>query len=384
MKKKSCGMTLGAVLTLLGACYAPQAWAQGADVADEAVDAQAYCAYIKQKAKAQIITLRSPDLSIRLDNSSTENQKSQTKVVASLSKDLVDLNKSRYVRRLADNECEVYRLNLQVQNVAQYALAGLDEQALTYKSGLFERAHHEMQPIIDKLKRQVQTQNATVIDLYNAQTLMRKIETMAQQTKRELALVRRTSQWRKGVSLNDLLKQIWQAEAERQTNLTELEKQGRWGLELQAGLKKTLSGTNSTNSSTNSSDNGDRKQVDPYFSVNARYNLGAMASDRLLDASRDSYMKWKSSQVNGMPKELANMIASALKLKNAEEARLVQLTGYLSGDGTLVQLMGDLDSPEALNFKTVLKGNQLLNAIEQAYTQRRVDLLAQLLKEAGL
>ena len=267
-------------------------------------------------------------------------------------------------------------MNLQVQNVAQYALAGLDEQALTYKSGLFERAHHEMQPIIDKLKRQVQTQNATVIDLYNAQTLMRKIETMAQQTKRELALVRRTSQWRKGVSLNDLLKQIWQAEAERQTNLTELEKQGRWGLELQAGLKKTLSGDSGTNGSSN--------QVDPYFSVNARYNLGAMASDRLLDASRDSYMKWKSSQVNGMPKELANMIASALKLKNAEEARLVQLTGYLSGDGTLVQLMGDLDSPEALNFKTVLKGNQLLNAIEQAYTQRRVDLLAQLLKEAGL
>lgn len=78
------------------------------------------------------------------------------------------------------------------------------------------------------------------------------------------------------------------------------------------------------------------------------------------------------------------MIASAVKLKNAEKERLEQLSGYLGSDGTLVQLMGDLDSPEALNFKTVLKGNQLLNAIEQSYTQRRVDLLTQLLKESGL
>ena len=378
MKKKSFGLSLGAVLVLVGVFHTPHAWAQGADAADEAADAQAYCTFIKQKAKAQIITLRSPDLSIRVDNNSTENQKSQTKVVASLSKDLVDLNKSRYVRRLADNECEVYRLNLQVQNAAQYTLAGLDEQALTYKLGLFDQAGNQMHPIIDKLKQQVRTQNATVIDLYNAQSLLRKVETMAQQTKRELAAVRRTSQWRKGVSLNDLLKQVWQAEAGRQTNLTQLEKQGNWGLELQAGLKKNLNQTNNT------SNNSDSNQVDPYFSVNARYNLGAVASNRLLDASRDSYMKWKSSQVNGMPKELANMIASAVKLKNAEKERLEQLSGYLGSDGTLVQLMGDLDSPEALNFKTALKGNQLLNAIEQSYTQRRVDLLTQLLKESGL
>ena len=95
-------------------------------------------------------------------------------------------------------------------------------------------------------------------------------------------------------------------------------------------------------------------------------------------------MKWKGSQVNGMPKELANMIASAMKLKKAEQGRLTQLSGYLDGDGTLVQLMADVDSPEALNFKTVLKGNQLLNAIEHAYTKRRVDLLTELLKESGL
>ncbi|AXF86444.1 hypothetical protein DTO96_102198 [Ephemeroptericola cinctiostellae] len=378
MKKKSFGLTFGVVLALVGVFHAPHAWAQGADAADEAVDAQAYCTYIMQKAKAQIITLRSPDLNIRVDNNSTENKKSQTKMVVSLSKDLVDLNKSRYVRRLADNECEVYRLSLQMQNVVQYALAGLDEQALTYKLGLFDQASNQMQPIMDKLKQQVRTQNATVIDLYNAQTLVRKVETMAQQTKRELAAVRRTSQWRKGVSLNDLLKNMWQAEAGRQANLTQLEKQGNWGLEVQAGLKKTLSNTNNT------SNNSDSNQVDPYFSVNARYNLGAVVSNRLLDASRDSYMKWKGNQVNGMPKELANMIASAVKLRNAEKERLAQLSGYLGSDGTLVQLMGDLDSPEALNFKTVLKGNQLLNAIEQAYAQRRVDLLTQFLKEAGL
>ena len=375
MKKKSFGLTVGGLL-LVGMSHVSQAWAQGSD-ADEAVDAQAYCTYIKQKAKAQVITLRSPDLSVRVDNNSTENQTSQTKMVVSLSKDLVDLNKSRYVRRLADNECEVYSLNLQVQNVAQYALAGLDEQALTYKLDLFERARNEMQPVIDQLKQQVQTQNATVIDLYNAQALIRKIETMAQQSKRELAAVRRTSQWRKGTSLNGLLKQIWQAESERQTNLTELEKQGNWGLELQAGLKKNLSNTNATSGS-------DSNQVDPYFSLNARYNLGTMASNRLLNASRDSYMKWKGSQVNGMPKELANMIASAVRLKKAEEQRLEQLSGYLGGDGTLVRLIGDVDSPEALDFKTVLKGNQLLNAIEQAYSQRRVDLLTHFLNEAGL
>lgn len=376
MKNKSFALTLG--LVLVGLCHVPQVWAQGTDVADEAADAQAYCTYIKQKAKAQVVTLRSPDLSVRLDNNSSENQKSQTKVVVSLSKDLVDLNKSRYVRRLADNECEVYRLGLQVQNVAQYALIGLDEQALTYKLGLFDQASNQMQPIIDKLKEQVRTQNATVIDLYNAQTLMRKIETMAQQTKRELAVVRRTSQWRKGISLNELLKNIWQAEATRQGNLTQLEKQSNWGLELQAGLKKTLSNTSNT---VNGSDSN---QFDPYFSVNARYNLGALASNRLLDASQESYMKWKGSQVNGMPKELANMIASAMKLKKAEQGRLTQLSGYLDGDGTLVQLMADVDSPEALNFKTVLKGNQLLNAIEHAYTKRRVDLLTELLKESGL
>ena len=235
-----------------------------------------------------------------------------------------------------------------------------------------------MQPIIDKLTEQVRTQNATVIDLYNAQTLMRKIETMAQQTKRELAVVRRTSQWRKGISLNELLKNIWQAEATRQGNLTQLEKQSNWGLELQEKKKKTLSNTSNT---VNGSDSN---QFDPYFSVNARYNLGALASNRLLDASQESYMKWKGSQVNGMPKELANMIASAMKLKKAEQGRLTQLSGYLDGDGTLVQLMADVDSPEALNFKTVLKGNQLLNAIEHAYTKRRVDLLTELLKESGL
>ena len=146
---------------------------------------------------------------------------------------------------------------------------------------------------------------------------------------------------------------------------------------MQAGLKKNLSNTNATSGS-------DSNQVDPYFSLNARYNLGTMASNRLLNASRDSYMKWKGSQVNGMPKELANMIASAVRLKKAEEQRLEQLSGYLGGDGTLVRLIGDVDSPEALDFKTVLKGNQLLNAIEQAYSQRRVDLLTHFLNEAGL
>lgn len=339
-------------------------------------DAKAYCAYVSKKAQADVITLRAPEVQLRVDNANSDAQGSQTRAIAALSKDLVDVNKSRYVSQFAKDECEVYRLNLKIHNLAQYGILAVEEQVLNHKKQLLLSAFNQLQKQLEQVNQQVKSQNATLVEQYNAKGMIRKIENMMHQNDQEIASIRRKSLWPQGESLNDLINQVRLAEIARQNTLNQIEKQNNWSLQVQAGAKQTLSSSSGLNSES--------KKVEPFFSINARYNLGSWASERVLDESAKDYVSWKSKQMNGVSQELAVFVNSAIQLKEVEERNLSKLSSRVDDDMGLTALLNQSGSTEAEAFKTVIDANQVVNLIEKESLSYKVKLLEDLIRNAGL
>jgi hypothetical protein len=325
-------------------------------------DSKAYCQYIKDKNKAQSILLQSPDAIARLDNGLSYNN-FQKIAVAGLSKDLADISKAQYVNELINTECTYYALNEEAKLHIQYALLAVKVQALNFKLQQIEIAKSKLIQLLKTMKRRIHKQNETVITYYGIESSLIKLGDEEREIYIELAVqpVPRLIP----TNLKQLLKNLVITQEKRKKTLNKLEKQNNWSVRVEVGTQQDLS-------------NGLNQNVQAYFALLLRYNLGSIYSNSKKSNSLNDYMQWQKKQVLGTQSQLKHLITSIVSLKVADEQRLALLMHNYNQHFGLSKKLSSINSMKAARFRQAVEVDKIMMKIEINYLKRSIALLKEL------
>jgi hypothetical protein len=322
-------------------------------------DAQSFCNYIQDKNKARSILLKSPDAIARLDNGLVYNN-FQKIAVAGLSKDLSDFSKARQIDKLIEEECTYYTLNQAAQLQIQFAMQRVKVDALQFKLQHIRIAANKLKQILKTIKKRLDSHNDTLRTYYGINETLIKLE----DAEREIAVDLASQQFPKipHANLKKLLANLSTAQAKRQKTLNKLERQKNWSIRMEAGAQRDLSSDYN-------------KNVQPYFALLVRYNLGSMMSNNKMKHSFSDYMVWQKRQVNGSQRNLEHLILSIVALKEAETVRLSHLKQSYEHHRGLSMQLSAVHSIKATHFKREVEVDKIMLDIELHYLQRSIELL---------
>ena len=85
------------------------------------------------------------------------------------------------------------------------------------------------------------------------------------------------------------------AQKKRESTRNNLEKQKNWSVQVQAGAQQYLPFNHT-------------QTIQPYVALFLRYNLGSLYNNNKIDKSLTRYTDWKSKRVNGVQKQLFQLI----------------------------------------------------------------------------
>lgn len=337
--------SVGVLFVFIVQCAFAQATEQSA------ADVAAFCKYISEKNKAKITALKAPEAVIRLANGDINNN-FQKLAIAALSKDLSDLNKSRYVEKLIKEECLYYRLNQEAKLQVEYALIAAKNEALQYKLRQIKSAKQQVRILLKKIKDKVDKHNDTMHSYYEMDSSLRKLDDVERQI--YVDLVAQHTPKIPAIHLQKLLNELRNAQYQRQQTLNNLNKNDNWSMQLQAGAQR--------NWPTNGSQN-----IQPYFALLVRYNLGSISTAKQMNHSLDTYMQWQNQQVLGTQNKLVNLLRVLKQLKAVEEERLDHLKENYQKYHALSKQINDGNSLDAQHFKQQIDIDRLLMDIEIKY-----------------
>jgi hypothetical protein len=284
----------------------------------------------------------------------------QKVLVAGLSKDLTDYVKAHHLEQLIQNECRCYQLDQEAKLQIQFAIPSIKMKALSFKRRQIQVAKKKLNAILAKIKQRVDHHDETLQFYYAVDSSLKKLEDAELQIEVDLA-----SQHLPKIEytkIGYLLKNVLMARMERQKTLNALEKQNNFSVEVQAGAQQSLS--NRTN-----------QQVQPYFALYLRYNLGSIPSNHKVDHSLQRYMNWQNKQVLGTQKSLSNLMTTVRKLKGVEEGRLTRLVEHYRKYDAVIKKMEAINSIKAAHFKRQLTVDRILMKIEIDYLKHIIVLL---------
>lgn len=325
-----------------------------------------YCEFLSTKAKAKQINLYSPDLVSKVDQTDSNDKR----FTIALTKDLIDLKRAQNIKKLAENECLLYKFNQNANIYAQYLLANIEAQTLIFKLEGIEEAKKNLNVMIKTVNQRVITQNETLPNLYAIEEKFYKLTETSKQIKSQLAQMKfphiETDDF------NALLKNIWLKENEHQLILNELEKDTSWSFQVVIGVQKTLN-KEPTNKFAN------------FVGFNAKYNLGKFFSDRELDNSQGSYLKWKNASLNGSQQNISRLIVTLVELRRTEKNRLEMLIDISREKSKITHKLDNIpESVDAQRFKNQINLDDIFNRLEIKSTTKKIELIDQYLSEAGI
>ena len=333
-----------------------------------------FCRYIKTKAAAEQVILKSPDVVFDLTTDGSEIEGTKNTVFLGLSKNLADLNKSKYVQNLADTECRLYEVNDAIKDVVNLSLKSIEKVSLEFKKQEIQRTMQTLKKHFNVVESKFKVQNATLVNIYDVQTLIKKFNVINLENDLEIAKIQQSASWPDGKPLNAWIKQLAQLESDRYDTLNQIQKQDNWNLSFRVGMKKT------GDSSESLSLSGSKL----YAALSASYNLGSSKRNQLLDESKDYYMHWKGEDNNGHFKQLGYLVNEIMKTREIEERKLAVLANDAKNNESLESILEDFDSSEAENFKLKVLYNKLANNIDAEYSKYKIQRLNQLLKSIDL
>ncbi|MFA6303983.1 MAG: hypothetical protein WC627_12745 [Legionella sp.] len=322
-------------------------------------DFNAFCKYITEKNQAKSTALKAPEAIVRVANGDINNN-FQKLAIAALSKDLSDLNKARYIDRLIQEECAYYKLDQEAKLQVEFALLAIKNQALEYKLQEIQTAKKNLRQLVHSVQGRLERQNDTMRSFYEVDMSLKRLEDLERQI--YIDLVSRTIPKLRPVPLHNLLRNLQAAQHNRQKTLNNIQKNDNWSVQLQAGAQQ--------NWPTNQSQN-----IQPYFALLVRYNLGAMFSSSQMDHSLSSFKEWQNQQVLGTQKQLANLLSALNSMKAAEQDRLLHLKENHQKYHALSQKINKSNSLEAQHFKQQIDIDRIVMNIEIKYVQKTIDIL---------
>lgn len=321
---------------------------------------QDYCAYVVEQAQAERDLLRAPVAAAGLTQPETGLP---TQVVTGVSLGLSDLRKSGLTMDAARKNCALYNATVAAQQSVQYALSGLEKEALQNRLALIDQASKSLNAWMEKTAKMIEAQNATYPMLFSLQTT--KIKLDADRADTQLKITALYTPSLSGKPLKELVTEKRNGEANEQKALDKLNRQNNWEVALSVGVHQQV--------------NPIAQGTQPYGAVTISYNLASHAIDKHLDRAAEDYDEWKNTQEGDVVRNAEVLRQQLVESISAQEARLKALQEESSQIDKNLQLVLNPDTSAAFDFHNQLTATQLLLQIETGDAAFRIDKLREYL-----
>ena len=323
-------------------------------------DQMAYCSYLMEQAQAQRDLLRSPMALAGLTQPETGLP---TQLVAGASVGLSEIRKAGLTMDAARKNCELYKATTGAQQDVQYALAGLEKQALRNRLALIDQASKSVDELMEKTAKMVEAQNATRLMLFTLQTTKIKLDADRADTASKINTLYVPALSDK--PLKNLVAEKLSSEINEQKALDKLTRQNNWDVALSVGIHQQV--------------NPVAQNPQPYGAVSVSYNFASRAINKHLDRAVDAYDEWKKVQEGDVVRSMEVLHQQLLDGVSAQESRLKSLQAESGEIGKNLQLVGNQDTSAAFDFHNQLTAAQLLLQVETGDASFRIDRLREYL-----
>jgi hypothetical protein len=323
-------------------------------------DQQAYCTYLTEQAKAQSDLLRTPAAIGGLTQPETGLP---TQVVAGASLSLSNLRKAGITLQEARANCADYKAQSNVQLALQYAIPGLEKDALAHRLTLIDQATQSLDALMSQTTKMIAAGNMTRPMLQELVADRIKLESDRADTESKIAALYVPAL--PGQPLKEQVAAKLAGDVEEQRSQARLQRQNNWDVALSVG----------THQQVNPAAGG----PEPYGQVSVTYNLASHAIDRHLDRSVDAYGDWKKVQESDAARGIEILRGQVEGNIAAQQRRLDTLqkeTGSFDKD---LQLTANPDTSASLDYHNQLAATQLLLGIETGDAAYRLEHLREFL-----
>ena len=308
-------------------------------------DPQAYCDYATEQATARRDLLLTPDAVAGVTQPETGLP---TQLVWGLSSNLSNVRKAGLTMDAAHKDCEVYAATTSAQQGIQYALPALEKQALEHRLELIQQASTQLDVLITGTSKMVDAQNLTRPILFSLQTTKIKLEADLADTENKIAALYTPDL--AAEPLKQLVAEKQASDVNEQNALVRLNRQSNWDVSLSIGAHQQI--------------NPLLDIPAPYGAVTVSYNLSSPAIDKHLDQSAAAYVAWKAAQEGDVVRNAEIVKKQAADSVAVQSNRLKSLKNEQNQIQGNLQLVAEMDTTAALDFRNQLTSAQLLLNIE--------------------
>ena len=324
-------------------------------------DQQAYCDYVLEQAQAQRDLLRTPSAFTGITQPSAALP---AEAVWGITSSVSDIRKAVLTMDLARKNCDLYSTSTAAQQDLQFALPGLEKQALEHRLELIQEARDKLDPLIDKTKKMLDAQNVTRPMLFALQTTRIKLASDKAETESKIATLYAPTV--SDQSIKELVAQKQQSDAAQQKAAEKLSRQSDWDLALSIGARQQI----------NPFDN-----AGVYGAVTLSYNLASHSINKHLDQAADAFTGWKKIQEGDVTRNATILQQQVKNGISAQQSRLRSLQEEQQQIGDNLQLVSNVDTTTALQFQNQLISTQLLLDIEIGDASFRLDQMRDFLEK---
>ena len=319
-------------------------------------DQQTYCTYLSEQARAQSDLLRTPAVVGGLTQPETGLP---TQVVAGASLSLSNLRKGGIMLQEAGANCADYKAQSNVQLSLQYAIPGLEKDALTHRLTLIDKAKQSLDAMIGQTTKMIAAGNMTRPMLQALVSNRIKLESDRADTESKIAEL-----YLPALPTQPLKQQVavkLAGDVEEQHSQARLQRQNDWDVALSVGVHQQI--------------NPAAGGPEPYGQVSVTYNLASRAIDRHLDRAVNAYGDWKKVQESDASRGLEILRGQLESNIGAQQRRLDALRQESDSLEKDLKLTANPDTSASLDYHNQLAAAQLLLDIETGDAAHRLERL---------
>jgi len=319
--------------------FPAHAWAQTPS------EGEAYCTYVMEQAEAQSDFLRTPT---GLAGFTQPETGLPMQIVAGATLGLSNVKKAGLTIEAARQDCGLYRAATETQLAIQYAIPGLEKEALRNRLALIDRAATALEGLLEQTSKMVEAQNATRVMLFALETTKIKLDADRADTQSKLSAIYLPPLSEK--PLKELVGEKESNEASEQKAVDRLNRQNNWDVALTVGVHQQV--------------NPAAQGPQPYGEVTVSYNFGSRAIDRHLDRAAQAHSDWKKAQESDVVRSMEALRQQLAGGVAAQEGRLKALQDEKAQIEKNLALVVNPDTAAALDFSNQLTAARLLLEIE--------------------
>lgn len=331
-----------------------------ADTKNESADSQAYCRYVIEQAAAQRYLLLVPDA---IAGVTQPNTGLPTQLVWGLSGSLSNVRKAGLTMDAARKNCELYGASAAAQQEVQYALPGIEKQALQHRLELIQQASASLDDLVSTSRKMIEAQNMTRPMAFTLQTTKIKLE--ADQADTQSKIVTLYAPQLSDRPVRELVAQKQSREVMVQKALDKVNRQNDWDVALSVGAHQQINPLIDSRGA--------------YGEVTVSYNLASHVINKHLDGAADAYDDWKKVQEGEVIRNADILKQQVIDGISVQDSRLKALQEERQGIESEFQIVATAETSAAMDFRNQLATARLLLDIEVGDASFRLDRLREFL-----